>query len=364
MPDKPKTATVQPLGRVGFSGARVFMFFPGSEPSRPYVGKIHTAKGILREIHGLKNAFRQFHEAAQEKFTRRGPSKWIIALPLVDASPDGKQASVRELADMLFSWEREPKESSIFAYPEEMVLGILDRVYTDNCRLAMQKVSSTTVPLGEEYAWYLRDCATDERLRTWLASSANDEEFETGGGTYPNPLRYVRRLREAKRTLPTCTVHGDLHSSNIVMDSNDIPRLLDFTWCQKGKHVLKDFLVMECSVRFLMMPNHLGQSQQTMLDELLLQPDEERAAALLEEFRRFGVDARTCASVQRCIKIVSCLRGHARRVCGDAFQIEDYWACQALVLYGLMRIDRYPFGRCARALSQLCGRLRERAYLG
>jgi hypothetical protein len=46
-------------------------------------------------------------------------------------------------------------------------------------------------------------------------------------------------------------IHGDLHAGNIVYTRVARPALIDFGWAQDGAHIAKDFVLMECNLRFL-----------------------------------------------------------------------------------------------------------------
>ena len=159
------------------------------------------------------------------------------------------------------------------------------------------------------------------------------------------------------------TVHGDLHPSNVVLDVNANPNLIDFSWCTNEAHILKDFLVMECSIRFFMLPRHLSQASQSLFDEFLLEPKEESMSGAVAALRDSGVDEETLSHLERCARIVVLLRMLAARACGPHFDLRDYLACQALVLYGLMAIQRYPFDVCARALALIGEHLHKTDYL-
>jgi hypothetical protein len=108
---------------------------------------------------------------------------------------------------------------------------------------------------------------------------------------------------------------------------------------------------MECSIRFLMLPRHLSKETQKIIDTSLLEPTPEKTGEMIDTLRRDGIDPETVLHFERCAKIVLELRTLAARACGGRFDVRDYLACQALVLYGLMVIDRYPFETCACALG-------------
>jgi Ternary complex associated domain 9 len=358
---------VQQLGRIGFSGAKVFMFFPNGANSRPHVGKIHTYEGIQRELEGLDLAYNYFDDAGQQKFHVHNEKEGMIAIPLIgDASADGRFPAVSELKDLLFSkaenTDSTPQNDAWFSCPIQTLLGIIDLVYAGCLKKATSNRTIGTCVLGNEYEWYLRKDATEPMLGCFLGTNKSDQLVNFFEKRLPNPLIAISKIRAIERELPLSTVHGDLHPSNVVLDTRGVPHLLDFTWCRDKAHVLKDFLVMECSIRFLMMPQHLNWETQYLINETFLEITPDGISNLKRELDLLGVEIGTLFHIERCATIVLRLRYHAAIACGDSFSIIDYVACQALVLYGLMRIDRYPFGNCTLALAQMAGFLRDRDF--
>jgi serine/threonine protein kinase len=340
---------VQPLERFGYSGARVFVFYPDGEHSLPYVGKIHSKRGIKEEKEGRDHAKKYFREAREDTYVATNGTRAILATSLIGRT-SRHGVKVRELKDILYTAN------------ETRILRIINKVYSDNCGASFQGCEIIEKRLGDEYERYLRKRREPEKLlRTWLGRFADSQTIQIYDREVPNPLICIERLCDVQRKIPVTIVHGDLHPSNVVLDSNGIPRLLDFSWCARQAHVLKDILIMECSVRFLMMPRHLGIRAQAILDECLLDPNNDTVKQMLMELKGDGIDDFTYRHVERCSKVVMCLRQHAANVCpGES--TDDYLACQSLVLYGLMGIEHYPFGPCARALGLIAERLHARDY--
>jgi serine/threonine protein kinase len=195
-----------------------------------------------------------------------------------------------------------------------------------------------------------------------LGKNSGKKLVEILDSSYPNPLVLVERLVRQSRDLSVATVHGDLHPSNVVYDFRKTPHLIDFSWCRQNAHILQDFLVMECSVRFLMSSRGLSPKQQSATDSALLARtvDPDSIAGRLE---KSGVPKPTRDRVARSTKIVNCLRDQAAKACGEGFTISDYLACQALVLYGLCRVKEYPFLTCINALGLIGRQLDKIGYV-
>jgi hypothetical protein len=63
-------------------------------------------------------------------------------------------------------------------------------------------------------------------------------------------------------------IHGDLHSQNVLVDDRDDLHLIDFAWAGYGWRAV-DFLMLECSLKFLVAPNDAGVSDLLELERLI-----------------------------------------------------------------------------------------------
>jgi len=356
----PKAANivVQPLKRVGFSGAQVFVFFPHGDNSFPFVGKIHTRASVKEEADGRARASKYFSEANLQSFTAYHAPLAIIATHLIPNDKFGIKAEVTELRDVLFA-----KGNGSANYSEADICKIIDVLYSRNCGRTFENIRTARRELGSEYQRYLRKSASKRLLQSWMGKYSGDRQIEIYGRRVPNPLIAVEKIKVIERDLPISTIHGDLHPSNVVLDSRRDPHLIDFTWCDDGAHILKDFLVMECSIRFLGAPKHLGREGQKIVDTALLDPNSIHVDKMVSGLKKIGIDADTISHFKRCAKLVMRLRAQAKKACKHNFDPSDYLACQALVLFGLMRYSNYPFGACARALGLISERLYKTGYL-
>lgn len=55
-------------------------------------------------------------------------------------------------------------------------------------------------------------------------------------------------------------VHGDLHPGNIVLSPDNRPRVIDFGWASDRSHIAKDYVLLECNLRFLMLRPQLSEN--------------------------------------------------------------------------------------------------------
>lgn len=59
-------------------------------------------------------------------------------------------------------------------------------------------------------------------------------------------------MNDQREEFPLGLTHGDLHAQNVLV-SNDSLQLIDFAWARYGWKAL-DFLMLECSLKFLVVP--------------------------------------------------------------------------------------------------------------
>jgi hypothetical protein len=129
-----------------------------------------------------------------------------------------------------------------------------------------------------------------------------------------------------------------------MMDKARTPHLIDFSWANRHGHLLKDFVLMENSLRFMLFPRYLSVEDQLKCDLALLKEDGCRSVAAISfsssEARR---------AFRRLAHAVQVIRTAARNCAYEGFDL--YLAAQFLVLYGLLAYDSYNFLVALRALG-------------
>jgi hypothetical protein len=349
---------VKPLERFGYSGARVFVFYTDGEKTMPWIGKIHSQEGIQEELAGFDRAKGHFSDARQQMYDLLNAEKGILCISLLTQS-GGSDPKVKELKDLLF----DDPAKGYQAAPIKDVKIILNGIYDLSFKTAFGAVQHEECELGAQYKWYLRSDRARPLFQNFLGAQKNSASVQIYGRTYPNPLQTIHALLKIRRSLPLSTVHGDLHPSNVVIDGNGVPRLIDFSWCRNQAHILQDFLVMECSIRFLMSPRGINPQAQLLIDQEMLKAGDFDIKGTKSGLKKLGAVAATIEHVGRAMEFVQVLRTQASRACGANFDICDYLACQAIVLYGLCRVEQYPFGACANVIGLIGKTLHKSDYL-
>jgi hypothetical protein len=63
------------------------------------------------------------------------------------------------------------------------------------------------------------------------------------------------RIRKLPEALLSCgAIHGDLHPRNVILGEKSEPFLIDYGWARDSQHVAKDFVLLECNLRFVTLP--------------------------------------------------------------------------------------------------------------
>ena len=115
--------------------------------------------------------------------------------------------------------------------------------------------------LVDEYKWYLRDFDAwcDELCSIWGPKVQRD--IEVDGKTRVNPLWVMERIRELPPVLLRLgAVQGDMHPRNVVISERRSPHIIDFGWAVDNAHAIKDFVLLECNLRFMVLQPLLSKS--------------------------------------------------------------------------------------------------------
>lgn len=176
-----------------------------------------------------------------------------------------------------------------------------------------------------EYEWYLRGLG-----KVWGSEWASvfgpvsDTNTQFAAKEWANPLWLIERLKDVSCDFTIGAVHGDLHPGNVVITSNDQPRIIDFGWAHDDAHIAKDFVLMECNLRFLFLRPQLASEEVDRLANWI----------------QWGVEipnGLTPYCKDRC-ELVLALRGHAREALGEqADWNREYLLPLFLVAFGLLR---------------------------
>jgi predicted unusual protein kinase regulating ubiquinone biosynthesis (AarF/ABC1/UbiB family) len=71
-------------------------------------------------------------------------------------------------------------------------------------------------------------------------------------------------------------VHGDLHPKNIVIDGDEVARIIDFGWAQPASHIVIDYVLLDLNLRGTTLPSQLGEGEVLSLAGFL-RPGQDKA---------------------------------------------------------------------------------------
>jgi len=200
--------------------------------------------------------------------------------------------------------------------------------------------------VGQEYAWYLRE--SQERLLTDpLPVLFSDRgSIEVYGHRLNDPRRVFPRISGLRLSTQVCPVHGDLHPNNVLFGPEFAPVLIDYAFGHLNGHFVKDFVLMECSLRFLLPPRLLQPDILVTLDEMLLQEEGHH------ELDLSAVKGRTAEVATEMVSLVETIRSNCRlRVPG--YDFKEYLIAQYMMLLGNIRLLPYQDFRTLLALCRI-----------
>jgi Ternary complex associated domain 9 len=237
----------------------------------------------------------------------------------------------------------------------ETLLGLLREVYENEALLGMaHRCTARRTPrtYGEYFDRYER-ASSPNRLEELFASY--DGPVTVYGEDFNRPLTRMDELRQEPALLyPVDAIHGDLHLSNVVV-STDGPHLVDFAWSSPSDHLLKDFVMMESSIRFMQFPRQVHPKLLERIDRTL--NDQFDAEGLADAIRASPDDhfAWAAYAMVRCVaEIRQRVRHLARELRFDDGDTErEYARCLYLVLAGQQRFNSFPLLRVLWNLHSL-----------
>jgi hypothetical protein len=183
----------------------------------------------------------------------------------------------------------------------------------------------------EEYTNYLRKFSAVRNAGVWgprwaehCWAGAKVKYLGSGSDSPVNPIWLVERLLGMTYPMLLGVVHGDLHPGNIIPRPHEPPAIIDFGWSQDHAHLAKDFVLLECNLRFLSLRPQIGQER--------IRPFVKWLA--WDETPPPGLDG----YLEGRVKLVRRVREEAKRVFGDATDWDrEYLVPLFLCAFGLLR---------------------------
>jgi len=329
---------VQFFPRYGASGAKVILARFAEHGGVPYIIKMANKNDINREWNACSDVKSYFNDA------QVAPPKYSGDIGAISytfhGSTDTTEFNSTELNDLLFK-----DKNNI-----EANLKILKNLYETNFDTAYQSANRSKFSWCSEYEWYLRERGADEMIEIAIGSQKDKEKVSLLGFEILNPLFYIDQLDAVDEGL-LGPIHGDLYASNIVLDRNKYPRLIDFCWSKKRGHLLKDFVLMECSLRFMLLPKYLCLDSIIEIDKRLNQCITFDKPELIDNIIK---NSKSISFFEyELLQYVKYLRTIAKKTYKDLNFPIHYMKAMYIILYGLLKFHTYSIHRGILTLGLL-----------
>lgn len=158
------------------------------------------------------------------------------------------------------------------------VTAIIKRLYYERMRswhVLSNPTRTEEVTLGAALDWWIIRMDLPG-LRSTLGRTAIDASLATRCDiSFGDIERTVEMVRAREREVAIGPVHGDLHAQNVLVDRDGDLHLIDFGWTAERWRAI-DFLMLECSLRFLVSPPHALLDDLLTIDAQLGPPDDPR----------------------------------------------------------------------------------------
>ena len=119
-------------------------------------------------------------------------------------------------------------------------------------------------------------------FKPYLSKAGDTFEYPEGWGELKNWVQNISdlawspegpildHLKISEILSPTTIVHGDLHSQNVLVDDRQEAWPIDFAWCRNLASPILDFTMLECSLKFLGIPQRSDLQTLIRVDSKLL----------------------------------------------------------------------------------------------
>jgi len=338
-------AFVSPFKRYGYSGANLLLIFFNEEPvGLPYILKIAQKCDIEKEYAAIK-IMRNFVTDCRLEIDKRFFQNDRGGLLFLHRGTDQPQKAdeVLTLSNVLFS----NKEG----YTMGRLKSIINEVY-EKLENAHTGHEPGIVNVSQHFKKYFRGHKSEKRIQSVLGTHSNEGYFEFLGASIYNPLKLIKEMPSRIRVYKG-HIHGDLHPGNVVLGRTKVPNLIDFAWAEPCKDILIDYVLLESSIRFMHFPQIANLDEQLFVDRCLLEEDGYNPI-LAKNFSNTNIKH----LYHKLAEMLKIIRNRAKKHLGDNFTIERYLFVQFIILYGLLRFEKYNQYITTRALGMISKRLK------
>jgi len=284
---------VLPLDRIGApagaSGAGVYIAYYSHAPtsgsallaSPPLVVKIGKADKLQDEMNGAR-AWPTLSPQDAERFARPifldlEDTDWaVLVAPFhskFDVAEDGTRNTI-EVRDLWRLLENRDEPLGLgtehWKKIKKCVEEALDAVQSPH-RATFAKRKREVQSYSSAYDWYLRATTGTGRLchipKLIFGSEPTVEAF---GKKWDNPVLLVEELISGREFSGYVgAIHGDLHPKNIVLNHENVARIIDFGWAKREAHIVQDYLLLDLNIRGTTLPSQMAEADVLALASFL-----------------------------------------------------------------------------------------------
>lgn len=253
----------------GLSGSTVWLArwqLASGAMTKHHVLKIGTRSKLKREF----DAMNQIASTIQRGF------------PHVALCPQGGRALLRQE----FVGKAEGDTVSLRHFmqnctDEKRAASVIDRLYRVALRGWYKNRRTVSQSFDKTLDWWLERVDL-RRAASDLGPNALDYSLIDTFGTSFNDLRAsVNRLRRRVEPIVESPVHGDLHAQNVLVDARERLHLIDYGWTAERWSAI-DFLMLECSLKFVASPPHARLEDLLLLERVIDRHASRRSSSMTE----------------------------------------------------------------------------------
>lgn len=267
-----KIAYLSPLDK-GLSGSSVWLAqwrFHSNQISKFHVFKI----GPLHKLRLEREATQRIASVLIRQF----PNVELFEDDNLRADPKKRTALLRQE----FFGDVEGKAVNLKKFIEcsrddaevEMVLrkiyeNTMEAWHRASSKLGSSHDTSVNLPLNKALDWWTNRMSLSQAAEEIGKTALQRQLTKQFGLTLNGIEARVRRLGQKPERIRIGAVHGDLHAENVLIDGGYNINVIDYGWTALDKWRAIDFLMMECSLKFVVSPPHAEASDLLFLEAVL-----------------------------------------------------------------------------------------------
>ena len=376
----PREIWARSLGRFGYSGSRLYVgrFRVSPHARTPnHLAQFAIKIGSVSRIMGEQDkteAAREFDSRIYSAIAKRdsavqqpgqseaGSGEELAALILrFEGSGDGHVLELRDLLvqERLKATARDAVVDSVSDYLKVLFVNHLETFH--------QAHEPKDACFGNQYQLSDDDLASVQtRLDAMDYGRVPHSVDKSPASELASPKHVYQRLAKLERKLLCGPIHGDVHPSNVLLCKSAggkfTPQLIDFADYDPRGHVLRDFVLMECSLRFHRFQRSINFTEQQKFDDYVLKalfqatPSRELGCQLNAYNRDNYV-----ALYDSVLMIRNCAKTRTESF-GHLWNPEDYCIALFMRLYHLLKYETYSHS-AAFALGQLAAYIQKTVKL-